>query len=587
MRNLSVNTYINGQLYRVGGIAYYRAGQSIQVNEMPEASASLINRVYQYIGATTENYTHGFFYECVLENGTYSWQILDTNPEMESISNSNLANMWASGGGSSVNVEPLSVINNGIYNAPSGSAYNPVTVNIPDRVQINPFPSGATTVSLYASESVTVTSSSIASDGTANINITETQSQTTGFEGMVIELNATENHMYFVEFDYQNTDAQYWEYPTYAIGWRIGNAVDTSWTDWQSWPNNIVRDSSVHHYDGYIMATGDKIYLNFNLCGYSDNYTNTAQITNLKVYDYSAGAASGILEPLTIETNGIYYPPTGANGISQVTVNIENGIKVFSKSAWDAMTTEQKRTYGLVAIQEESSGYKRGVLVNGLDYIPSSDYIPYTEVTNILCEAHVDNFDASENSWGDGTIPAVYDDNTKKPSLDTSANAISVNANNGVVPYVDLGADSAAFTAYVVMKAVSPSTYTCLVCSMDEMSSSHGITLIGTSIYIASFQNDTQTDVSSSNYFVGCIKFNNGNAKGYVYDEINDIIVEVSKTPPATGRYITLGKFSPTLSNGDEGNLLVKYFAVVNRAESDDIIRNNIHELYTTFIDNV
>lgn len=127
---MSVNTYINGQLHRVGGIAYYKAGQSIQVNVMPEASASLINRVYQYIGATTENYTHGFFYECVLEDGAYSWQILDTNPEMESISNSNLANMWASGGGSSVNVEPLSVINNGVYNAPSGSAYNPVTVDI-------------------------------------------------------------------------------------------------------------------------------------------------------------------------------------------------------------------------------------------------------------------------------------------------------------------------------------------------------------------------------------------------------------------------------------------------------------------------
>lgn len=283
---MSVNTYINGQLHRVGSIAYYKAGQSIQVNAMPEASASLMNRVYQYIGATTENYTHGFFYECVLENGTYSWQILDTNPEMESISNSNLANMWASGGGSSVNVEPLIANSNGVYNAPSGTAYNPVTVNVPDRVQINPFPSGATTVSLYASESVSVTSSSIASDGTANMNITETASQTTGYEGIVIELNATENHLYFVEFDFQNTDAHYWDYPTYAIGWRIGNTADTSWTDWQSWPNNIVRDSSIHHYYGYIMATGDKIYLNFNLCGYSDSYTNTAQITNLKVYDY-------------------------------------------------------------------------------------------------------------------------------------------------------------------------------------------------------------------------------------------------------------------------------------------------------------
>jgi hypothetical protein len=46
------------------------------------------------------------------------------------------------------------------------------------------------------------------------------------------------------------------------------------------------------------------------------------------------------------------------------------GAPVLTRAEWNALTTEQKQSYGLVGIQEHSSGFVRGTLVNGADYIP-------------------------------------------------------------------------------------------------------------------------------------------------------------------------------------------------------------------------
>lgn len=64
------------------------SGQTIQVDELPTASADELGKVYQYIGETDTDYTHGFFYECVEGEtaGTYEWAQTDTQPELEELS---------------------------------------------------------------------------------------------------------------------------------------------------------------------------------------------------------------------------------------------------------------------------------------------------------------------------------------------------------------------------------------------------------------------------------------------------------------------------------------------------------------------
>lgn len=50
--------------------------EAIQVSTMPTAGVDELGKVYQFIGTTDANYTHGYFYECVSDGqnpATYSW----------------------------------------------------------------------------------------------------------------------------------------------------------------------------------------------------------------------------------------------------------------------------------------------------------------------------------------------------------------------------------------------------------------------------------------------------------------------------------------------------------------------------------
>ena len=94
---MSVNTYINGQLLRVGGFTQFQPSQSIQVSFMPEASATYEDKIFQYVGATTEDYINGLFYRCVSdgeETPTYSWEAVNTEP-MPTASAEEVADMWS------------------------------------------------------------------------------------------------------------------------------------------------------------------------------------------------------------------------------------------------------------------------------------------------------------------------------------------------------------------------------------------------------------------------------------------------------------------------------------------------------------
>lgn len=51
-------------------------GQTIQVTTLPTASVDELDKIYQYVGATTTDYTNGYFYKCIEDTetvGTYIW----------------------------------------------------------------------------------------------------------------------------------------------------------------------------------------------------------------------------------------------------------------------------------------------------------------------------------------------------------------------------------------------------------------------------------------------------------------------------------------------------------------------------------
>lgn len=62
-------------------------GQTIQVEELPEASADELGNIYQFVGTTGDTYTNGYFYKCTGagEPVVYSWSQVDVQPTPEAL----------------------------------------------------------------------------------------------------------------------------------------------------------------------------------------------------------------------------------------------------------------------------------------------------------------------------------------------------------------------------------------------------------------------------------------------------------------------------------------------------------------------
>lgn len=70
-----VDLNTNG-LYRYNGAIFIKvssSAESIQVDIMPTADSTQLNKIYQYIGATDANYTNGYFYKCIFDGTNYQW----------------------------------------------------------------------------------------------------------------------------------------------------------------------------------------------------------------------------------------------------------------------------------------------------------------------------------------------------------------------------------------------------------------------------------------------------------------------------------------------------------------------------------
>lgn len=84
-----------------------------------------------------------------------------------------------------------------------------------------------------------------------------------------------------------------------------------------------------------------------------------------------------IIQPLSVTVNDTYTAPSGIDGYSPVTVAVPTGAEIITRSDWNALTTAQKQAKGLVAIQDSTTGFQRGIFVNGADYLPDAEMLYY------------------------------------------------------------------------------------------------------------------------------------------------------------------------------------------------------------------
>lgn len=292
----------------------------------------------------------------------------------------------------------------------------------------------------------------------------------------------------------------------------------------------------------------------------------------------------GTIEPLTATQNGTYTPPSGVDGYAPVVVNVPSGggATLMTRAEWNALTTAQKKSYQYVGIIDSQSGYNRGSLVYGADY---GAYLPYSDESKIICNAFIENYLSSVLSWGDGNNPVTIEEGMH--SYDSANNAVLIqNTTTKCGAYVDLGAASTPFTAYIVAKASSPGSYSRLISAFANRGSGGGIMLYGGTIKVSSWANDSNTSKSASNYFAGAITFGgSGDAAGAV-DNGNGSPSYITKPPTQAGRYIAIGRtdIDSSATNAEPCNLYVRYVGVVSERETQTVIMNNLAALVSQLI---
>lgn len=284
------------------------------------------------------------------------------------------------------------------------------------------------------------------------------------------------------------------------------------------------------------------------------------------------------VESLTATENTTYTAPTGT-AYSPVTVNVPTGAEIITRSDWNALTTAQKQAKGLVAIQDASTGYERGVLVNGADYVPIGVYIPYSRETDVICEAYYDNY-VSGTSWGVGNTPMVI---TANPTADSQEEAIYLQGKtSGVWGSIDTGAVNNPFTAYAVVKAINGDR---LMCAVAARTSGNAVLFNNPSSVKANiWVTEQDTGVDALTDYVAMAM--NSAGQFVIYKPSISDVYTVKLNPSSTGQYVVFGRsdLNATAQFAEPTDVKVRYAAVCDVVESVDTMSDNVKNLFAQFI---
>jgi hypothetical protein len=218
--------------------------------------------------------------------------------------------------------------------------------------------------------------------------------------------------------------------------------------------------------------------------------------------------------------------------------------------------------------------------------------IPYSNKESILCEAIAKDFTDSDLTWGTGDSPIQFANVTVSayPSKQQDGSVYIPVKTSNVFASCDLGESNKSFTAYIVCKSGdTATTYSRIICNVLSPHATEAIMVYGgTDLNISSWSNDAATGINGKNYFVTAIRFNavaTGN-KGFAVIKGNDgTYASLSKPTSNVGQYVVIGRSHLTDAAYPEPNdIYVKYCAVVDGADTDDAIMQNVMYLHSKFV---
>lgn len=293
----------------------------------------------------------------------------------------------------------------------------------------------------------------------------------------------------------------------------------------------------------------------------------------MALYRCGGGGNASTLISKSITQNGTYDAINdNADGYSSVVVNVSGGGVAFNTQAqWDALTLAQKKAQGLTVIRNAPTD----AIGNWFDLTnANSEYLPYS--SNVVCDASIDNFDATSRSWGGFTLSNLLTANADGIGVDVNGR----NASPDCV-YYDLGVKDTDFTAYIVFKySVAYGACAVLGASYQESNGNCAYIIEDSMVNIAGVCNGRENIGNphiANTYIVSAIR-NNSKTISFFKNTAKG----TDRTAFNVGQNVTIATQYPNLG-GYGTNITVAYAGVINEAEIDSVVINNIKALMTRF----
>lgn len=257
-------------------------------------------------------------------------------------------------------------------------------------------------------------------------------------------------------------------------------------------------------------------------------------------------------------------------------------VPMITRAEWNVLTTAQKQAYNYVAIQDISTGFNRGGLYYGEDYVPIGECLPYSNSAYVICEAFAQEYTDGSLSWGNGRNPVVMSNSSAR--FDAQEGAVYIKTKtDGTIASVDLEASSTPYTAYMVAKTVNCSSFNRVLSVFQSHSAGGGVMFFGNPIVLSSWA-DTPVSTGinpNSGYFVCALMWkssynNGGKVNGGTWGTRPDAYI--------SGQYVTIARTDTTNQlNQEDTDIYVKYFAVVKEAETTTVIEDNVDYLMARY----
>ncbi len=279
------------------------------------------------------------------------------------------------------------------------------------------------------------------------------------------------------------------------------------------------------------------------------------------------------------------YGQTSSNGTYSISSGtlVQNGDMTITIDGADKSALalySDVRSGTTITLGNLLNGSKDSVVVMGINEIFASLYLPYSSLSNIICEAHIDNFDPTAFTWGNGNNPLTL---TNLLTANGDGKGVDVNgkAQQDYV-YCDLGSTNTNFTAYLVFKYTVEYGYGRVISTSYQQTTGEaayiaedGLTMLRGGLWGSDPRFGEAHTIGS--YIVVAMRNNNKTMSFFKNGSKGE-----DKTANNVSRYVALATDYPN-GNAYGTNITVAYAGVVNEAESDNVILQNINNLMTTF----